>query len=83
MADGKLSSSDFRFGKLLGKGAYARVIHGQLRTTKEEYAIKIVEKAHVKKHNKIQIVMNEKKALASMNHPLIVRSANSPRYHTT
>ena len=73
MADGKLSSSDFRFGRLLGKGAYARVIQGQLRSTNEEYAVKIVEKAHVKKHNKIQIVMNEKKALAAINHPLVIR----------
>ena len=73
MTDGKLSSSDFQFGKLLGKGAYARVVYGQLRSTHEEYAIKVVEKAHVKKHNKVQIVMNEKRALASINHPLIVR----------
>ena len=73
MANTKLSSSDFRFGKLLGKGAYAKVVHGQLRLTNEEFAIKIVEKAHIKKYNKVQIVMNEKRALALINHPLIVK----------
>jgi 3-phosphoinositide dependent protein kinase-1 len=68
-----MESSDFRFGPTLGKGAFAKVVLGQLKSSGQEYAIKIVEKAHIKKHNKINLIMTEKKALVAVDHPLIVK----------
>ena len=45
--------SDFYFGVCLGEGAYARVVHAKLKKNNKEYAIKIMEKRHIKKENKV------------------------------
>lgn len=49
----KLSPSDFYFGKCLGEGAYARVVHAKMKRNDNEFAIKIMEKSHIKKENKV------------------------------
>jgi 3-phosphoinositide dependent protein kinase-1 len=45
--------SDFLFGKCLGEGAYARVVHAKLKKNNNQFAIKIMEKMHIKKENKV------------------------------
>ena len=45
--------SDFYFGKCLGEGAYARVVHAKLKKNSHEFAVKIMEKRHIKKENKV------------------------------
>lgn len=45
--------SDFLFGKCLGEGAYARVVHAKLKKNDNQFAIKIMEKMHIKKENKV------------------------------
>jgi 3-phosphoinositide dependent protein kinase-1 len=45
--------SDFFFGVCLGEGAYARVVHAKLKKNNKEYAVKIMEKRHIKKENKV------------------------------
>jgi hypothetical protein len=49
----KLGSSDFYFGKCLGEGAYARVVHGKMKRNDHEFAIKVMEKSFIKKENKV------------------------------
>ena len=50
----ELTPSDFLFGGTLGEGAYARVVHAQMKSPNtREYAIKIMEKSHIKKENKV------------------------------
>jgi serine/threonine protein kinase len=42
------------FGKTLGEGSYARVVHAKLkRDESAQYAIKIMEKEHIKKEGKV------------------------------
>jgi 3-phosphoinositide dependent protein kinase-1 len=53
--------------------AYAQVVVAHNISNGVDYAMKIVEKSHVKKHNKIQAVMTERKILSTTNHPLINR----------
>mmetsp|Transcript_30615 Transcript_30615/g.57059 ORF Transcript_30615/g.57059 Transcript_30615/m.57059 type:complete len:922 (+) Transcript_30615:69-2834(+) len=65
--------SDFLFGKCLGEGAYARVVHAKLKKNDNQFAIKIMEKMHIKKENKVKYVMMEKNILSKMQHPFIVR----------
>lgn len=65
--------SDFLFGKCLGEGAYARVVHAKLKKNGNQFAIKIMEKMHIKKENKVKYVMMEKNILSKMHHPFIVR----------
>jgi hypothetical protein len=45
--------SDFYFGVCLGEGAFARVVHAKLKKNNKEYAVKIMEKRHIKKENKV------------------------------
>eukprot|EP00602_Paraphysomonas_sp_CaronLab_P002619 CAMPEP_0185019768 /NCGR_PEP_ID=MMETSP1103-20130426/2351_1 /TAXON_ID=36769 /ORGANISM="Paraphysomonas bandaiensis, Strain Caron Lab Isolate" /LENGTH=471 /DNA_ID=CAMNT_0027550241 /DNA_START=367 /DNA_END=1779 /DNA_ORIENTATION=+ len=65
--------SDFYFGRCLGEGAYARVVHAKLKKNNHEFAVKIMEKRHIKKENKVKYVMMEKSILSKLNNPFIVR----------
>lgn len=66
--------SDFYFGVTLGEGAYARVVYGRMkRPNSPDYAIKIMEKAHIKKENKVKYVMMEKNILSIVSHPFIIK----------
>ncbi|RYH28485.1 hypothetical protein EON65_12010 [archaeon] len=58
----ELQPSDFYFGSTLGEGAYARVVHAKSKKTGDEFAVKIMEKVHIKKENKVRIVF------MSLNH---------------
>jgi hypothetical protein len=49
----KLQPGDFFFGRTLGEGAYARVVHAKFKKNEHEFAIKIMEKRHIKKENKV------------------------------
>lgn len=49
----ELHPSDFYFGATLGEGAYARVVHAKSKKTGEYFAVKIMEKMHIKKENKV------------------------------
>jgi 3-phosphoinositide dependent protein kinase-1 len=69
----KLQPSDFCFGKCLGEGAYARVVHAKFKANDHEFAIKIMEKRHIKKENKIKYVMMEKNILSKINSPMVIR----------
>lgn len=69
----KLQPSDFYFGRCLGEGAYARVVHAKFKQNDHEFAIKIMEKRHIKKENKIKYVMMEKSILSKLNSPLVIR----------
>jgi hypothetical protein len=50
----ELHPSDFYFGTTLGEGAYARVVHAKSKKTGEYFAVKIMEKMHIKKENKVR-----------------------------
>lgn len=51
-----LKRSHFYFGKTLGEGSFARVIHAKLKSEKSpQFAIKIMEKAFIAKENKVEI----------------------------
>jgi len=41
------------FGDVLGEGSFARVLHAKMKKTGKEYACKIMDKAHIKKENKV------------------------------
>ena len=54
----ELHPSDFYFGMTLGEGAYARVVHAKSKRTNEQFAVKIMEKVHIKKENKVRVHVN-------------------------
>lgn len=70
----KLTTAQFMFGQTLGEGAFARVVHAKLKEyPTNQFAIKIMEKSHIKKENKVKYVMMEKAVLARLNHSFIIR----------
>ncbi|KAI0044332.1 kinase-like protein [Auriscalpium vulgare] len=73
--NGRLSAEDFEFGEVLGEGAYSTVMHVTHRATRQEYAIKVLDKGHLKRNNKLQTALAEKNTLVRLGsgHPGIVR----------
>jgi 3-phosphoinositide dependent protein kinase-1 len=69
----KFHKNNMEFGNMLGEGAYARVFHVRLRDTNEEYAVKMMEKKHIIRHQKEAFVFNEKKVLSKLNHPNLMK----------
>ncbi|KAL5507123.1 PKH1 [Sanghuangporus vaninii] len=71
----KLDVSDFEFGEILGEGSYSTVVHAIYPPTEQEYAIKILDKGHLKRVNKTQTAIAEKNTLVRLGsgHPGIVR----------
>lgn len=53
----ELTAGDFYFGSMLGEGAYARVIHAKSKKTSAQFAVKIMDKVHIKKENKVRFIM--------------------------
>ena len=69
-----LGRQNFYFGKTLGEGSYARVVHAMMKNDlSPEYAIKIMEKSHIHRENKVAYVMMEKQILSSLSHPFIIK----------
>ena len=56
--------ADFFFGSTLGEGAFARVVHARSKQTQKEFSIKIIDKVHIKRKNKVKYVMMERTILA-------------------
>ncbi|CAH1999885.1 unnamed protein product [Acanthoscelides obtectus] len=57
------SASDYRFGKVLGEGSFSTVYLAKDIHTNKEYAIKVLEKAHIIREKKSEYVMREKEVL--------------------
>ncbi|KAF8262874.1 kinase-like domain-containing protein [Lactarius quietus] len=74
-ANGRLSADDFEFGDILGEGSYSTVMHGTHCATRQEYAIKVLDKGHLKRNNKLNTAIAEKNTLVRLGsgHPGIVR----------
>ncbi|KAI0745389.1 kinase-like protein [Earliella scabrosa] len=73
--NGRMTVDDFEFREELGQGSYSTVWLGRLLATGQEYAIKRIDKAHLKRHQKEQTALAEKNTLVRLGsgHPGIVR----------
>ncbi|KAJ7547985.1 hypothetical protein O6H91_08G112400 [Diphasiastrum complanatum] len=65
--------NDFVFGKLLGVGSYSKVVRVKKKDTEEEFALKIMDKRHIIKENKVSHVKTERLVLDQLCHPGLVR----------
>ena len=68
----KYYAVDFTFGEVLGEGAFGAVMKVTLKDTGKDYAIKVMDKKHIMKENKVKYVKTERNILAMCKHPNIV-----------
>lgn len=68
----ELSLSDFELIKVLGKGAFGKVILAQKLDNKKLYAIKILKKKDILAQDQLEHTKAEKAILQHVNHPFVV-----------
>lgn len=70
----KKGVKDFTFGQTLGEGSYSTVLAAKDRQSNVEYAIKILDKRHIIKEDKVKYVNIEKEALNRLaEHPGVIK----------
>ena len=69
----KKRPDDFKFGKILGEGSFSTVVLARELTSSREYAIKILEKRHIIKENKVPYVTRERDVMSRLDHPFFVK----------
>lgn len=69
----KKTIDDFVIGRVLGEGSYGAVVEAVDKETGIQYAIKILEKKHILKENKVKYVTTERDILGQCFHPGIVK----------
>ena len=58
---------------LIGKGSFGEVYLVQMKKTQILYAMKVLHKDKIKKHNLIKYALTERNVLSVTNHPFIVK----------
>ncbi|KAF9438825.1 serine/threonine protein kinase psk1 [Entomortierella beljakovae] len=70
----KMTPDDFRFLKVIGRGAYGKVYLVRHIATNALYAMKVLKKASIIVHAKdTECTMSERKILEAIRHPFIVK----------
>lgn len=69
----KRTPIDFEFGVILGEGSYSTVLMATEKLEGRKYAVKVLNKAHIVKENKIKYVTIEKDVLQQLDHTFIVK----------
>ncbi|GAB1300653.1 3-phosphoinositide-dependent protein kinase 1 [Apodemus speciosus] len=69
----KKRPEDFKFGKILGEGSFSTVVLARELANSREYAIKILEKRHIIKENKVPYVTRERDVMSRLDHPFFVK----------
>ncbi|EGO25370.1 hypothetical protein SERLADRAFT_465421, partial [Serpula lacrymans var. lacrymans S7.9] len=70
----RICAEDFEFGETLGEGSYSEVKRATHRGSGQQYAIKILDKGHLKRKQKLPVALAEKNTLVKLGagHPGIV-----------
>ncbi|CAH0486533.1 unnamed protein product [Peronospora farinosa] len=74
-------ASDFFFGNVLGQGSYAKVFHAQLKKSRLNFAVKVMDQKFIRKENKTAFVLTERKVMSRLVHPHIAKFYCSFRDH--
>lgn len=71
--DKKVSRHDFEQLKVIGRGAFSRVILVRKKDTGRLYAMKIMKKEKLLREQKIKPILNERLIMQKLNHPFVIR----------
>jgi serine/threonine protein kinase len=70
---GKVTKDDFEVLRLLGKGSFAKVVLCRFKRDNKIYAMKVVLKAGLVEHSRVQDVFTEKNILRRSTHPFLLK----------
>ena len=65
--------SNYEAGRLVGQGAYGRVLVSKEKSSGRHVAIKEVSKDQIAELGKIRHIFREKELLNEMNHPMVIK----------
>lgn len=68
----KVGMEDFEFLKVLGRGAFGKVVLCREKSSRSMYAMKILKKSAVFDKNEVEHTLTENRVLRSIRHPFIV-----------
>jgi serine/threonine protein kinase len=68
----KVTISDYELGKVVGQGAYGKVILSRHKKTNELVAIKCVSKEQISKLGKTRHIFREKELLNELKHHFVI-----------
>ncbi|ETV94244.1 AGC protein kinase, variant [Aphanomyces invadans] len=68
-----MTVDDFDLLKVLGKGAFGKVLLVRRKSTGATYAMKVLKKEHVVAKSQVEHTRTERKLLQDIDHPFIVR----------
>jgi serum/glucocorticoid-regulated kinase 2 len=71
--DKKVTRHDFEQLKVIGRGAFSRVILVRKKDTGRLYAMKIMKKEKLLREQKIKPILNERQIMHKLIHPFVVR----------
>lgn len=69
----KMTFNDFKTLRILGTGAYGKVVLANNIHTKKNYAIKIIDKTFIEREDKVEQVHIERLILSYFDHPNIIK----------
>lgn len=69
----KVTRHDFEQIKVVGRGAFSRVILVRKKDTGRLYAMKIMRKDKLVREQKIKPIINERLIMQKLNHPYIIK----------
>ena len=69
----KVTRHDFEQIKVIGRGAFSRVILVRKKDTGRLYAMKIMRKDKLVREQKIKPIINERHIMQKLNHPFIIK----------
>ena len=79
----KLTPAHFKPSVLLGEGSYSQVYLVQSLLDGQQYAMKVLNKAHLQRHDRATVAYAEKAALTQCSHPNIIRLYHTFQDHTS
>ena len=68
----KVTMEDFELLKVLGRGAFGKVVLCREKTSKTMYAMKILKKSAIFQKNEVEHTLTENRVLQTIRHPFIV-----------
>merc|ERR1719289_168976 len=69
----KVSPADFDFLKVIGRGAFGKVMQVKYKKTGNIYAMKILRKKQIVARNQIDHTKSERKILQALQHPFLMK----------